>query len=117
MMKRRSWGTILLVLFLVGCYANAQYAMRNQLPERDTFQLDVQCEEGLKSGDTGVIFASLENWGEGDYYLNYSDLFTVYMMVSKLHLKMMERIAGCWTVEMKCQRTMNLWPENPESTK
>ena len=79
MMKRRSWGTILLVLFLVGCYANAQYAMRNQLPERDTFQLDVQCEEGLKSGDTGVIFASLENWGEGDYYLNYSDLFTVYM--------------------------------------
>ena len=116
MMKRRSWGTILLVLFLVGCYANAQYAMRNQLPERDTFQLDVQCEEGLKSGDTGVIFASLENWGEGDYYLNYSDLFTVWM-VSKLHLKMMERIAGCWTVGMKCQRTMNLWPENPESTK
>ena len=79
MMKRRSWGTILLVLFLVGCYANAQYVQRNQLPERDTFQLDVQCEEGLKSGDTGVIFVSLENWGEGDYYLNYSDLFTVYM--------------------------------------
>ena len=42
MMKRHSWGTILLVLFLVGCYANAQYAMRNQLPERDTFELDVQ---------------------------------------------------------------------------
>lgn len=62
MMKRRSWGTILLVLFIVT-------------------------------------------------YLLY------IWMVSKLHLKMMERIAGCWTVEMKCQRTMNLWPENPESTK
>lgn len=67
MMKRRSWGIILLVLFLVGCYANAQYVQRNQLPERDMFQLDVQCEEGLKPGDTG----------EQDYFLDYTNLFVI----------------------------------------
>lgn len=77
MMKRRSWGVILLVLFLVGCYANAQYVQRNQLPERDTFQLDVQCEEGLKPGDTGEIAVSLENTGEQDYFLDYTNLFVV----------------------------------------
>lgn len=77
MMKRRSWGIILLVLFLVGCYANAQYVQRNQLPERDTFQLDVQCEEGLKPGDTGEIAVSLENTGEQDYFLDYTNLFVI----------------------------------------
>lgn len=116
MMKRRSWGTILLVLFLVGCYANAQYAMRNQLPERDTFQLDVQCEEGLKSGDTGVIFASLENWGEGDYYLNYSDLFTVYMNGKQITPQ--NDGTDSWMLDSgdEVSEDYDLWPENPEST-
>lgn len=76
--KTKHTVVIFIVVFLIFEHYNI-IQKQKRFPEREAFQLDVQCEEGLKSGDTGVIFASLENWGEGDYYLNYSDLFTVYM--------------------------------------
>lgn len=116
-MKRRSWGTILLVLFLVGCYANAQYAQRNELPERDVFQLDVQCEEGLKPGDTGEIAVSLENTGEQDYFLDYTNLFVISVDGKQITPQEDGTDAGRCLVGTKCQKTTSLWPEPLESTK
>lgn len=69
---------IFIVVFLIFEYYN-MIQKQKSFPEREAFQLDVQCEEGLKSGDIGEIFVSLENCGEGDYDLNYTDLFAVYM--------------------------------------
>lgn len=69
---------IFIAAFLLLEYYNISQGQK-RLPKNEAFQLAVTCEEGLKPGDTGELFVSLENNGDWDYYLNYTDLFVVYM--------------------------------------